>query len=617
MENLSSLKQQFLTQLGIDINNTSLFSNSRTLPIPFRDNIERKLLMNNSLTGTFEVDFCLRDLAGTIHPDYNNISWLEMFKKTKRGDDAVRKYFENPSYYETTLKEDNQSDKQHDSPIELYKYGDSFYVKGGNNRIGLIMMKYLAELSKATTDEEKQVIYSKYTFKAKVNPIPKDLDVTILFDRLYSQYNNQIVIKNIASSMDEFHYSIKLNDQVIIIKNKEELQKMVKKAYGFESIKDKDDLKKKLVNLLNDCFYSDAIRTSLKGVFPNLSEFLKNYLQLQKDGLVDEFYNKIESNNLNYLTASKMAEQLVNKNSDKSFLTILRECNSNDEIKQRIDESLMLRYQKNPLPKKVGFAKDTKQIKFIDKAYFDDFIFPNTEISYTNFGPSYHITDKDYLYDFAIGLKQQDIKNNGDLLKYMLNFIDSYFGIPKGNDRREDIFASYAEQFADDFYASKGIAIKDGFTASAQMQIDGHLPLSALRGQAAAQCVERSVIAQNLLQLCGFESSVMFGSSLSGGIADNHAWNTVKLNDQYFIMDFSNIVYDYSNETTPTREPYFIKLNQEDYEDYLQGNKSIEGPSYYRKNLKQIFDGKTRQYVIGTSKEYYNNLTTNQSKHLL
>ena len=62
-----------------------------------------------------------------------------------------------------------------------------------------------------------------------------DLDVTILFDRLYSQYNNQIVIKNIASSMDEFHYSIKLNDQVIIIKNKEELQKMVKKAYGFES----------------------------------------------------------------------------------------------------------------------------------------------------------------------------------------------------------------------------------------------------------------------------------------------------------------------------------------------------------------------------------------------
>ena len=216
--------------------------------------------------------------------------------------------------------------------------------------------------------------------------------------------------------MDEFHYSIKLNDQVIIIKNKEELQKMVKKAYGFESIKDKDDLKKKLVNLLNDCFYSDAIRTSLKGVFPNLSEFLKNYLQLQKDGLVDEFYNKIEPNNLNYLTASKMAEQLVNKNSDKSFLTILRECNSNDEIKQRIDESLMLRYQKNPLPKKVGFAKDTKQIRFIDKAYFDDFIFPNTEISYTNFGPSYHITDKDYLYDFAIGLKQQDIKND-EILK--------------------------------------------------------------------------------------------------------------------------------------------------------------------------------------------------------
>ena len=64
----------------------------------------------------------------------------------KRGDIAVEQYFKNPEYYLKDLKKLDQSSLSHETPLELYESDGQFFINGGNNRLSLIMMEYLAEM---------------------------------------------------------------------------------------------------------------------------------------------------------------------------------------------------------------------------------------------------------------------------------------------------------------------------------------------------------------------------------------------------------------------------------------------------------------------------------------
>ena len=64
----------------------------------------------------------------------------------KRGDIAVEQYFRNPEYYSKALKKLDQSSLSHETPLELYESDGQLFINGGNNRLSLIMMEYLAEM---------------------------------------------------------------------------------------------------------------------------------------------------------------------------------------------------------------------------------------------------------------------------------------------------------------------------------------------------------------------------------------------------------------------------------------------------------------------------------------
>ena len=84
--------------------------------------------------------------------------------------------------------------------LELYESNGKFYIKGGNNRLSLMMVKYLSELSKAKTDEEREKIDEKYTFVGQINPIPKDRDIMHMINMLRNRYAKQIQICRTAEN---------------------------------------------------------------------------------------------------------------------------------------------------------------------------------------------------------------------------------------------------------------------------------------------------------------------------------------------------------------------------------------------------------------------------------
>ena len=97
---ISEEKKKFLESIGIDVNNLPDEFNTFSYDMErLMSDDEMTFFHSESLTGTRQKEFCLRDLVGTMHPDYSDKSWIEVFLSTKRGNDAVRQYFLNPEYY--------------------------------------------------------------------------------------------------------------------------------------------------------------------------------------------------------------------------------------------------------------------------------------------------------------------------------------------------------------------------------------------------------------------------------------------------------------------------------------------------------------------------------------
>jgi len=318
MEKISEKKKKFLESIGIDINNLPPeFKRRNSDIIRFLTADEMNFLGRESMTGTYTKEFCLRDILGTTHPDYSERSWFEAFVLSKRGDSAVEQYFSNPEYYSKGLKKFDQSNLNHDTPIELYEDNGQFYIKGGNNRLSLIMMKYLAEMCKAYTEEEKAKINEKYTFVAQVNPLPKDKDIMYMINMIISSSKEPVRVENTANREGICKYTIKIGDRIIKIQEKEELEQVIRDAYFTKKTDSVDELKYNITNLVSDVIkYKEANKERyriLSKIFANLEQLKDNLIKVRKLGIEDEVYEGIDLNNVDYSEIADRVAQLVEK----------------------------------------------------------------------------------------------------------------------------------------------------------------------------------------------------------------------------------------------------------------------------------------------------------------
>ncbi len=292
-----------------------------------------------------------------------------------------------------------------------------------------------------------------------------------------------------------------------------------------------------------------------------------------------------------------------------SFLEGLNKCNSNEDIINFVDGIVDNFPQDDNIPEQIGstgslFAKTS----YINNGEYNGFINPSIKISNSTIGFSYRIYDRDYLYYFAYGLRKLNLSIDTNILPYIMKYLDSYFGFPKDNiDRRDDVLYSFAVAHAEEFYKKHNIPVDEDMGAVDQMQMTGDFPLSALKGTYSAQCVERSALAQNIMKLCGYNSSIMYGDCESRGHNEGHCWNSIYDKDgNILIIDFSNTVYSYKDGKVFKREPYSYAVSSA---SYLAQDGLLEMPDYHYENGKRVRERRNRKYAIGKTMDLTDKLT--------
>lgn len=319
MPEISEEKKKFLESIGLDINNIppEFERHSDTMENTFsREEIE--FLERENLTGRYIKTFSLKDLVGTVHPDYTDKTWLEAFLSSKRGDSAVEQYFKNPEYYSKDLKQLDQSSLSHETPLELYESDGKFFINGGNNRLSLIMMKYLAEMSKAQTEEEKAKINEEYTFVAEVQPTPEDKDIMYMMNMLRENYGKDASISRTAKDEKSCEYTIQTGDRIIKIGSKEELEQALRDTYHLDRVENLDELKDNIVHLVQDGLVyrarQDQNRSEiLNNMFPNLQQFEESLVKLRQYGIEDKLYEGIDLQNIDFSELSNRAIELAER----------------------------------------------------------------------------------------------------------------------------------------------------------------------------------------------------------------------------------------------------------------------------------------------------------------
>lgn len=327
------------------------------------------------------------------------------------------------------------------------------------------------------------------------------------------------------------------------------------------------------------------------------------------------------NNNNNIDNIQQSNSQISNQNSSKqvfdtevfkcnSFLERLNKCNSTEDIIKFVDSIVNSFPHDENTPEQIGTSENlfSKTI-YTNGGIFTGFIDPSIKISNATIGFSYHIYDRDYLYSFAYGLRKLNLPVDTNLLPFVMKYLDSYFGFPKDNiDRRDDVLYNFAVLHAEEFYKKYNIPIDDDMGAVDQMQMTGDFPLSALKGTFSAQCVERSALAQNIMKLCGYNSSIMYGDCESRGQNEGHCWNAIyDKDDNILIVDYSNTVYSFKDGQFVKKEPYSYAVSNV---DYLAQDGILEMPDYHYENGKRVRDNKNRKYAVGKTMSMQDEMTT-------
>lgn len=169
IEDLSPMKKKFFESIGI--------CSTADIPNSFNEKI---LSLNTAISesekfciGDYNVClqsqslFSMKDLVGTDHDRYAGKTWLEAFLDLDRGDKNLELYFLNPNYYSELLANGY-------SDLGLVKKDGKYYIYGpaggGNNRLIIMKLKYLAAISKKDADLSE--IDKNFTFLGNIRYVP-------------------------------------------------------------------------------------------------------------------------------------------------------------------------------------------------------------------------------------------------------------------------------------------------------------------------------------------------------------------------------------------------------------------------------------------------------------
>jgi len=322
MEEISQTKAKFLNQIGIDINNLPPeFNNiSKSYDSEFTTE-EKDFLFSDNYTKTFIMPFSMKDVVGTSHPSYKDITFLEAFIKSKRGDENIEKFYSNPNYYSETLKQYDQSTALHDTPLELNRdHLGNCYVMGGNNRINLLMMTYLKELSECKTEEDKDKINKKYTFYAEIRSLPKNQDINNSIFMLKEKYQDNIKFTFLGKDPDDCCYEVEIDEQKIGINNVQDLKELLYKAYSIENLNPIDTYAQLVTLISNYNHYKGQENLSkiklIKEICPDIEEIKELFLNIRIINNSYMIFENCDLTNLNYDNLKELLNNLYNDLND-------------------------------------------------------------------------------------------------------------------------------------------------------------------------------------------------------------------------------------------------------------------------------------------------------------
>ena len=306
MEKISLQKKSFFNSIGVDLN--KIPSELKLKTSIMQEKLSSEIVDFFKVGNLADVEqkyFCLKNLFGTDRLEYNEKNWLEILMDNPKSDEIIKLYFKNPNYYFRELRKLNQSGLNHNNAIELYEDNGKFFVKDGVARLSIMMIKYLLEMSRATTKEEKLIINKQYIFAANVMSFPEDRDIVYLVSMLSRIYGSKLNITK-SEKLGGLGYSLQYGDKKIEIKNKKELENFVKSSYLPKEYKAQDRLKAK-VNMIakigKDYFdgqESEDLFLAIGKIFPNYETFIKYYQKMQDYGIEDKYYESINLENVTY-----------------------------------------------------------------------------------------------------------------------------------------------------------------------------------------------------------------------------------------------------------------------------------------------------------------------------
>lgn len=168
-ENLSPIKKKFLASIGIYSYND--------MPSSFHEKIlhlnsaiseaERFCIEDYHLCYQSQDTVNLKDIIGTDHDRYAGKTWFEAFSDLDRGDENIELYFNNPGYYSELLQK-GQTD------LGLAEKGGKYYILGksggGNNRLIIMKLKYLATINNSSSNQH--AIDNEFSIFANIRHVP-------------------------------------------------------------------------------------------------------------------------------------------------------------------------------------------------------------------------------------------------------------------------------------------------------------------------------------------------------------------------------------------------------------------------------------------------------------
>lgn len=262
------------------------------------------------------------------------------------------------------------------------------------------------------------------------------------------------------------------------------------------------------------------------------------------------------------------------------LLQRILECNEKDVgtiIKQAIEEAEL----NSDKVEQLGFLGYGK-LNYL----FKGFIPLNTRIKYSNLSiEDYGMQTTDYMYEFAHFIKKYNINTKGALIHNLEYYINSYFGMP-GNAEREEIFNEVAwnTTTTDEEYFA---ALKNN-------------KLGDLKNKGAAQCTERSALAQQILSLFGIESYYCMGCVDLGNQQEQHCFNIVKRKNDYALLDYSCPVTSFNKEGfVKGYNPFVGPLSNEEFLEFVNNGAIKDFENYEFVEGKRISTKGERLYVVG------------------